>query len=46
MTENDIENRRVNFVMGVALVDRDLKFPELAVPTAADIQEGWSSQPQ
>jgi phage tail sheath protein FI len=46
MTENDVENRRVNVVTGWVLVDRDLKFPEIAVPTALDFQAGQSSQPQ
>jgi phage tail sheath protein FI len=46
MTENDIEERRVNVVTGWVLVDPDLKFPEIAVPTALDFQAGQSSQPQ
>ena len=35
MTEDDIANRRVNLVMGVALLDRDLKFPQPPAITAS-----------
>jgi hypothetical protein len=40
MTEDDIKNRRVNLVMGMAPLDRDLKFPQLPVLTASDFREG------
>jgi phage tail sheath protein FI len=46
MTENDIDNGRVNIVMGVALVDRDLQFPQLPALTSPEFQEGHSSQSQ
>jgi hypothetical protein len=39
MTEDDIANRRVNLVMGVALADRDLTFPKPPVITTSGFLE-------
>jgi phage tail sheath protein FI len=46
MTENDVENRRVNIMAGWTLVDRNLQFPEIEVPTALAFQAGQSTPSQ